>query len=348
VTAVGVIAIVGATGTGKSALADALAARLGGEVVNADSMQVYRGMNIGTAKLPVAERSVPYHCIDLVDPGEPFTAALYQRAARAAIEGLRARNVTPVLCGGTGLYLRAALDNFCFDEDRVDEGCTDEGRADEGRVDVAGELRARLTEQAEQLGPEAFHALLAERDPQSAALIHPHNLRRSIRAFELIEQGTSYARQHEGFASFSSVYPTRFIGLAVEPAVLYAGIEHRVDEMMARGLLQEVRTLLEGGFRKAATAQQAIGYKELVPVIEERHPLEEAVAEIKQATRRYAKRQRTWFKRDKRIEWLDITDLHHAILATTLTPSDFTQTLLQRTLALLSLATGKHLKVEQG
>jgi tRNA dimethylallyltransferase len=283
-------------------------------------MQVYRGMDIGTAKLPVAERSVPYHCIDLVDPGEPFTAALYQRVARSAIDALLARGITPVLCGGTGLYVRSALDDFCFDE---------------GREDVALGLRERLTEQAERLGPEAFHALLAERDPQSAALIHPHNLRRTIRAFELLEQGTSYARQHEGFASFASVYPTRFIGLAVEPAVLYKGIERRVDGMVARGLLDELRGLLARGFREAATAQQAIGYKELVPVLEGQRSLEDAVAEIKQATRRYAKRQRTWFRRDARIEWLDVTELHRAALAGDLSTPELTAHLLERALAVL-------------
>jgi tRNA dimethylallyltransferase len=324
-----VIAVVGATGTGKTAFADALAARLGGEVINADSMQVYRGMDIGTAKLPPAERSVPYHCVDLADPGAPFTAALYQRAARTAIDGLLARDVTPIVCGGTGLYVRAVLDDFCFDEGRKERADADTGE-DAAEDTATAELRARLTAQAEQQGADALYALLVARDPESAALIHPHNIRRVIRAFELLEQNTSYARQHEGFARFESVYPTRFIGLAVEPKVLYEAIERRVDGMMAAGLLDEVRGLLAAGFREAATARQAIGYKELVPVLEGEQSLEEAVAQIKQATRRYAKRQRTWFKRDPRIQWIDATDLHRAVLADERASADFAQGLLER------------------
>ena len=171
-----VIAIVGATGTGKSALADVLAARVGGEIVSADSMQVYRGMDIGTAKTPVAKRRVAYHCVDLVDPGKPFTAALYQRHARPVIERLLAEGVTPVICGGTGLYVRVALDDFRLDEERENGGSV-------GVDERADELRAHLSIQAEELGAEAFHELLAQVDPQSAGLIHPHNKRRVIRAF---------------------------------------------------------------------------------------------------------------------------------------------------------------------
>ena len=316
-----VIAVVGATGTGKSALADALAAHLGTELISADSMQVYRGMDIGTAKVPLDARSVYYHGIDLVDPGFPFTAALYQRHARQVIDSLLAEGRVPVLCGGTGLYVRVALDNFFFDEGREAVG--------------GGDLRARLTTQADALGAEAFHELLAQTDPQSAALIHPHNVRRVIRAFELLEQGTSYARQHEGFNDFEAIYPVRFIGISVEPSVLYEAIERRVDGMLAVGLLEEVSSLLEAGFREALTAQQAIGYKELIPVIEGTRSLEDATAEIKQSTRRYAKRQRTWFKRDKRIEWIDTTDLHRLVLSGELTSTQFTQALMERTNDLL-------------
>jgi len=342
------IAIVGATGTGKSALADALAAQLRGELISADSMQVYRGMDIGTAKTPPEHRSVTYHGIDLVEPDFPFTAALYQRHARAVIDRLLAAGVTPVICGGTGLYVRVALDNFFFDEGRDGQGksCQGDGKLDNFSRKVvkftvplttskAENLRARLTAQAEELGAEAFHELLAQADPQSAALIHPNNVRRVVRAFELLEQETSYAKQHEGFNDFKAVYPVRFIGIAVEPAVLYQTIECRVDGMLAAGLLEEVRGLVEAGFREALTAQQAIGYKELVPVLEGTTSLEDAIAAIKQSTRRYAKRQRTWFNRDKRIEWIDATDLHRAVLGGELTEKQFTQSLLDRANALL-------------
>jgi tRNA dimethylallyltransferase len=309
-------------------LADALAARLGGEVLSADSMQVYRGMDIGTAKMPPEERSVPYHCIDLVDPGVPFTAALYQRAARTAIDGLLAAGKPAVLCGGTGLYLRAALDGFDFDEKRETDAAPAAG-------DIASPLRERLQQQAAILGPERFHALLAERDPASAELIHPNNVRRVVRALELLEQGASYAGQHAGFAHYEAIYPVLQIGLSVQPEVLYQAIELRVEAMLAAGLLEEVEGLLDAGFEQAVTAQQAIGYKELVPVLRAGRPLAEAVDEIKRSTRRYAKRQRTWFKRDPRIKWLDATELHEALMFADFTEAEFTMSLLQRALLLV-------------
>jgi len=318
---------VGATGTGKSVLAEALAATLGGQIISADSMQVYKGMDIGTAKTPVAQRRVAYHCVDLVEPGFPFTAALYQREARAAIERLLASDVTPVLCGGTGLYIRVALDDFQLDEGRQGDGPF--------LSPVTLSPREQLVARAEELGAEAFHAELAALDAQSAVLIHPHNVRRVIRAFELLEQGSSYAQQHEGFDRFEAVYPARFVGIAVEHEVLYEVIERRVDAMMAAGLLDEVRGLLAAGFAEALTAQQAIGYKELVPVLAGERTLEDAVAEIKQSTRRYAKRQRTWFKRDARIAWIEATDLHRQVLDGTLTSEEFAQALLERSIKLL-------------
>ncbi|MDR3314957.1 MAG: tRNA (adenosine(37)-N6)-dimethylallyltransferase MiaA, partial [Coriobacteriales bacterium] len=314
-----VLAVVGATGTGKSALANALAVHLGGEVISADSMQVYRGMDIGTAKTPPAERTVPHHCLDLVDPGFPFTAALYQRAARAAIESALERGAVPIVCGGTGLYIRAALDDFTLDEDRERESADDK-RENEGaheassgepsgepaaqrrladdnstlgvsRQRSASEKRSELNRLADELGAETFHALLAERDPESAALIHPHNVRRVVRAFEFLEQGASYAQQHEGFATYSAVYPVTFLGITVERALLYEVINRRVDAMLSAGLLAEVQALLAAGFREGATAQQAIGYKELVPVLDGTRSQHDAIEEIKQSTRHYAKRQ---------------------------------------------------------
>ncbi|MCL1847082.1 MAG: tRNA (adenosine(37)-N6)-dimethylallyltransferase MiaA [Coriobacteriia bacterium] len=353
-----VIAVVGATGTGKSALAEALAVKLGGEVVGADSMQVYKSMDIGTAKTPVAERRVPHHCVDLVEPGFPFTAALYQREARAAIERLLADGVVPVLCGGTGLYVRVALDDFHLDEGREEDGCDKGDGLDKGDGPFVTPVpfvksvpfvtpkrlvpfvtpqtsREQLLARAEELGAEAFHAELALLDAESAALIHPHNVRRVIRAFELLEQGTSYAKQHEGFDRFEAVYPAQFVGITVEHEVLYEVIERRVDRMIAAGLLDEVRGLLEAGFADALTAQQAIGYKELVPVLAGERTLEDAVAEIKQSTRRYAKRQRTWFKRDERIAWIEATDLHRQALVGRLSGEEFAQALLAKTVDLL-------------
>lgn len=287
-----VIAVVGPTAIGKTAVAETLALALGGEIVSADAMQVYRGMDIGTAKAPVTQRRVPYHCIDLVDPGTPYSAALFQYDARDAIEGLTSRGSIPVLCGGTGMYVRAALDDWEFPAG-----------------DSETPLRAQLEALATEIGPEVLHARLAELDADAAAAIHPNNVRRVIRALEMAEEGTSYADQARRFSTRCSIYDATLIGLTMERSQLYAAIDARVDAMLAAGLLHEVEALLAAGFGEALIATQAIGYKELVPVLLDRASLEEAVESIKQATRRYAKRQLTWFRGDPRVEWLDVTGM---------------------------------------
>lgn len=286
----------GPTAVGKSALAEELAVLLGGEVVSADSMQVYRGMNVGTAKTPVELRRVVHHCIDLVDPGQPFSAALFQRHARDAIASCAARGVLPVICGGTGMYVRAALDDWSFPAGEQ----------------VDNPVRERWERFAAENGAQALHTELELRDSTSAALIHPNNVRRVVRALEMLDEGSSYADQHEGFEQRESVYDARFIGLTMDRERLYARIDDRVDAMMAAGLLDEVGGLIERGFRDALTASQAIGYKELVGVIEGGAPLESALDAIKRASRRYAKRQLTWFRADPRIAWIDVTELSPA------------------------------------
>lgn len=288
-----VIAVVGPTAAGKTAVAEQIALQVGGEIVSADSMQVYRGMDIGTAKAAPEARAVPYHCLDLVEPGEPFSAALYQRAARSAIESVTAAGAVPIIAGGTGLYVRAALDPMDFPAGRQ----------------TGNAVRERYERFAATEGAEALYALLEARDPESAALIHRNNTRRVIRALELLEADVSYARHSKGFSARQSIYDSRFVGLTMERGELYARIDARVDAMMAAGLVSEVERLLEAGFRDALTARQAIGYKELVFVIERGANLDAAVADIKQATRRYAKRQLTWFRADPRVVWMDVTGL---------------------------------------
>ncbi len=287
-----VIAIVGPTATGKTRLAEELALERGGEVVTADSMQVYRGMDIGTAKLPAGERRVRHHCIDLVDPGEPYSAALYQRDARIVIDSLLERDAMPVVAGGTGLYVRAALDEMEFPTG-----------------ELASETRIRLEQEAETLGPASLHSRLAELDPESAALIHPNNVRRTIRALEMAEQGVSYAEQAAGFSERRPHYEALHIGLDLDRADLYERIDARVDGMLEAGLLEEVATLLDEGYRDALTSTQAIGYKEFVPVVEKDADAATAAESVKQATRRYAKRQLTWFRSDPRIHWIDVGDM---------------------------------------
>ncbi len=284
-----VIAIVGPTASGKTDVAQIVASVLDGEVVSADSMQIYRGMDIGTGKLPSSERIVPHHGFDLVDPGEPYSAALFQSFAREAFGDIAARGHVPVLCGGTGLYVRAAIDDYEFP-------------AGEQQANPA---REHWTAFADEHGAQALWEALARRDPESASVVHPHNVRRVVRAFELLAEGRSYAEQKRNLAAIGEAVPAVQFGLAVDPAILAARIDARVDAMVKAGLIEEVRGLVSAGFREGVTAPQAIGYKEIVAALEGRCTLDEAIASIKQATRRYAKRQRTWFRRDNRIHWIN-------------------------------------------
>jgi tRNA dimethylallyltransferase len=294
-----VLAIVGPTAVGKTAVAEDIAARHDGEIVSADSMQIYRGMDVGTAKPPPEVRRVPYHCLDLVDPGTPYSAGLFQAAAREAIADISRRERLPVLVGGTGLYVRAALDDWTFPAGEQ----------------TANPVRTRWEAFAAEHGPEALHAVLAERDPASAALVHAHNVRRVVRALEMLETGDSYAEQHAGFARHESVYDARVVGLTMAREHLYERVDARVDAMLAAGLLGEVERLLRDGLLDALTAQQAIGYKELVSVVEGGTGLEEAVDAVKRASRRYAKRQLTWFRADPRVVWFDVTEVAPEVAA---------------------------------
>ncbi len=284
-----VICIVGPTASGKTDAAQLVAAAIGGEVVSADSMQIYRGMDIGTGKLPAPERIVPHHGFDLVDPGEPYSAALFQSFARDAFAAIAERGKRAVLCGGTGLYVKAAIDAYEFP----------------AGDQVGNPVRERWTAFAEREGAQALWDELNRLDPDSARELHPNNVRRVVRAFELLAEGRSYAEQKRNLASIEAAVPAVQFGLAVTPTVLNERIDARVDAMVEADLVGEVRGLLDAGFREGVTAPQAIGYKEIVETLEGRCTLDEAIAAIKQATRRYGKRQRTWFRRDERIRWID-------------------------------------------
>ena len=284
-----VICIVGPTASGKTDAAQLVAAAIGGEVVSADSMQIYRGMDIGTGKLPAPERIVPHHGFDLVDPGEPYSAALFQSFARDAFAAIAERGKRAVLCGGTGLYVKAAIDAYEFP----------------AGDQVGNPVRERWTAFAEREGAQALWDELNRLDPDSARELHPNNVRRVVRAFELLAEGRSYAEQKRNLASIEAAVPAVQFGLAVTPSVLNERIDARVDAMVAAALVGDVRGLLDAGFREGVTAPQAIGYKEIVEALEGRCTLDEAIAAIKQATRRYGKRQRTWFRRDERIRWID-------------------------------------------
>lgn len=295
-----VICVVGPTASGKTDVAQLLAQNLGGEVVSADSMQIYRGMDIGTGKLPEEERLVPHFGFDLVNPGEPYSAAVYQQYARECFSDIDKRRKRALLVGGTGLYVRAAIDAYDFPKGEQ----------------VDNPVREKWTAYYEDNGADELWERLRERDPESASVIHPNNVRRVIRAFELLEEGTTYAIQKEKLATIPQAVPAKFIGLAVDPEILNKRIERRVDNMIELGLVGEVKRLLDKGFRQGITAPQAIGYKEIVSALDGDISLDEAIEQIKTATRRYAKRQRTWFRKDTRIAWFDADSGNAEAIAT--------------------------------
>ena len=286
------IIIAGPTASGKSDLAQDVAEAVDGEVISADSMQVYRRMDIGTGKLPREERRVPHWGIDLVDPGEPYSVALYQDYARRKAAEIDARGKRVILCGGTGFYIRGVIDGY-------------EYPAGEQRGNA---IREKYLALLSEIGPDALWNLLNDRDAASAALIAPNDTKRVIRAFELLNEGTSYAAQRERLKHIPQVVPAVYIALARDTSELNARIERRVDAMREAGLVDEVRGLIADGFREAITAPQAIGYKEIVAALDGECEMDEAFELIKRATRRYAKRQRTWFRGDSRVRWVGIDE----------------------------------------
>jgi tRNA dimethylallyltransferase len=284
------VAVVGPTAAGKSDLAVGLALALGGEVVNADSMQVYRGMDIGTAKLTVEERrGVPHHLLDLWDCTRSVSVAEFQGLARAAIADVQDRGRVPVLAGGSGLYVRAVLDDLEFP----------------GTDPV---LRAGLERRLAEEGAATLHAELAARDPEAAAAILPTNGRRIVRALEVVTLTGSFRAR---LPAPSEVVPARRLGLDVPREVLDRRIDERVRRMWAAGLVEEVRGLERAGLRRGATASRALGYRQVLEFLDGRCSQDEALAETVRATRRFARRQDRWFRADPRVTWLpyDADDL---------------------------------------
>jgi tRNA dimethylallyltransferase len=286
-----VLCIVGPTGTGKSDLGIRVAKELGGEVLSADSMQVYKGMDIGTAKVPPEEQDgVPHHLLDLVEPDVRFTVADWVKRADEAIAEILARGNLPIVVGGTGLYIRAITEDLSFAEE--------EGSA---------EVREKWTDFLRQHGNEALHAALRERDPASAERLHPNDVRRVIRALEVYELRQKPLSEMYDWRVKGGRYETVQFGLTADRAQLYARVDRRVDKMMEKGLLAEVEALRAKGYNRSLTSMQAIGYKELMAYLDGEMSLDEAVAEIKRATRRFVKRQLSWFRRDPRVHWLHLT-----------------------------------------
>ena len=286
-----VIVICGPTATGKSDLAQSLAEGVDGSVLSADSMQVYRGMDIGTAKVPPHLRRIHHFGLDLVDPDEPYSAALYQRYARRVIEDEASSGSPVIMAGGTGLYIQAVIDDLRFPEG---------GQAD-------NPIRAQYMVMAQDQGAEAVWDALFALDPASAEEIHPHNVKRVVRAIEMHHAGESYHERAHGLTRAPEVIPSVQIGLTMERTSLYERIDARVDRMREQGLEEEVDRLAQAGFASALTARQAIGYNEILEAMAGLCTIDEAFDRIKRSSRRYAKRQLTWFRRDQRIYWIDIT-----------------------------------------
>ena len=297
------IVICGATATGKSDLAVALADELGGHIINADSMQLYKGMDIGTAKLTMEEqKGIPHHLIDVLSVREEASVAQYQIDARSIIDQLLEQSIPAIVVGGTGLYIKAILDDLNF-------------------PDTDPEVREKIARQAEELGADVMHERLTKLDPAAGAAIPKENVRRVVRALEVIElTGRPYTANLP--RAGSTKYPKAHqFGLVMERETLHERIDMRVEKMWEKGLVREVRDLMSEGLLEGRTAQAALGYAQIIKFAQGEMTEEEAKEETKRATRQYARRQETWFSRDERITWVKkapISQLVSTIISSTI------------------------------
>lgn len=284
-----IVVVAGPTASGKTELSLALAERLNGEIVSADSMQIYRGMDIGTAKPTIGERrGIPHHMLDVAEPGDDWSVSRYEQQASNCVDDILRRGRLPILCGGTGLYINAVISGAGFQASGADSG-----------------VRAALEKQWDAQGADAMCARLRAVDPESAARLHPNDRRRIIRALEVYElTGETISEHNRRTRERPPRYDAVMLGLKTDPRdVLYQRIDRRVGKMVEQGLIEEVRSLWQRGVLKG-TAAQAIGYKELIDYFESRKTLDEALRAIQQKSRNYAKRQLTWFQADDRIHWI--------------------------------------------
>lgn len=285
------LVIVGPTGVGKTDFSIQLAERVGGEIVSADSRLFYRGMDIGTAKPSKAERSrIPHHLIDVANPDETWSLALFQQVAHRVISEIHGRGRLPILVGGTGQYIRAVIEGWSLPKQPPDM-----------------KLRIALEEWASEIGAFELHRKLAIIDAEAANFIDARNLRRTVRALEVIfRTGRRFSEQRR---QTKSPYSLLVIGLRRSRAELYRRIDERVDQMIASGLIQEVRSLLASGYSPDLPALSAIGYRQIIQYLQGRYSLEEAVSDIKRSTRQFVRRQASWFKdNDPDIHWFDMTN----------------------------------------
>lgn len=288
-----VLALIGPTASGKTALGVALAKAVNGEIISADSMQIYKYMSIGTAKATLSEmEGVQHHLVDCVLPNEEFSVSKFKEAALLCIEGVLSQGKLPIVVGGTGLYINGLTLPWSFREKDDNE-----------------EVRWRLAAEAEMLGSESLYQRLKEVDPITAQTVHPNNVKRVIRALEIYEvTGKPKSYFDEKASNEKLSYDYELIGLKWPRDVLYERINRRVDSMVEEGLIEETKSLLERGYDWNLTALKAIGYKELRPYLNGEASLEEVLNILKQNTRHFAKRQMTWFRKDERIHWIEMNE----------------------------------------
>ena len=287
---ISIVCVVGPTASGKTGFSIEYAKKHNGEIISCDSMQIYKYMDIGTAKATKEEqKEVPHHMLDFVDPNTDYSVADFVEGARKCIEDISKRGRLPILCGGTGLYIDSIINNLEFSEEKRDD-----------------EYREYLQKMAEENGNEAVHKLLEEADPIEAKKVHYNNVKRVIRALEICKTTGMTKTEADKLAIKESLYNAEIFGMAMDRERLYERINRRVDMMMEEGLLDEVKRLLAMGIRRNSTAMQAIGYKEILEYLDGECDLASAVDKIKQESRRYAKRQMTWFRRNKSIKWIEV------------------------------------------
>lgn len=283
--------IVGPTAVGKTDTAIHLAKKLDGEIISADSMQIYRYMNIGTAKPTIEEQEgIPHHMMDCINPDEPFTVADFQQRAKELIDDITARGKFPIVAGGTGLYVNSLLYQMDFTSSVSN-----------------WDLRNQLEEEAKSFGNEHLHNKLREMDPDAADRIHPNNVKRVIRAIEVNTEGGEKMGDFRHDILREEAYDSYLIGLTRDREELYERVNLRVDIMLKEGLLEEVKGLLDKGYDEDLTAFKGLGYKEIIGYLKGSYDLEEAIEVLKRDTRRYAKRQLTWFKRYDMIHWYNLS-----------------------------------------
>jgi len=298
------VVIVGPTAVGKTEISIRIADQINGEIISGDSMQVYRGMDIGTAKVQEKEmisprgRKIPHHLIDIMDPDANFSAADFQHLARKAIHEINGKGKIPLLVGGTGLYVNSVIDPYNFMEMEHDKN-----------------FRITLLDEAERSGPASLYHQLCRIDPEAAQRIHPNDVRRMIRAIEVFYQtGKTITELRSHRPDQSSPYSFVMIGLYLERDLLYPKINDRVDQMIKMGLIEEVSELLKKGYHPRLNSMQGLGYRQMAAYLTGILTKEEAIRLLKRDTRRFAKRQFTWFKRDERIKWYHITDFSEKTL----------------------------------